>query len=875
MHSHDVDSPSSPKRAATRQAQPKPKTIAQSAFRSGSPSTPGSNGAGRAASSSSQSSPQTPSNRTHSKNKASNLSIRPSRRETFLDDITPVDKQTSAAGADGSSDDRDPHDLAFNPAAATRTSIMDHMLLSFDQFNAPGHSLFDEPQINSFAYDSDPYVPTSRYSAASRAHHQRGGTYGSSFSSDLDFDIADAPGRSPNHGSRGRRSNSSSNFQPMRRLESLRQESDRGRAMDSQRAGYGLGHGRSEKKGSKSSGGSLDLSQMLAGSRLPGRERRSSSIDNNGKYPHQSLEVSSGFPAAAPLSPMFEGNFPQYDGADAAPQPTIPAGPRRAHSPSSTRAVHDQALIDPNEPVPTLTRRGSAKSRHSTKSTKASSKSLGTGTLKKGNIDQNRELPPLPPLDPRAGTTSQQTSQPRSQMPASTSASEITSTAKERPGFFRKIFGSSRNAPVLTQEQIAEMGLSSSQSAGDMRVPSTSTGTEQNHNSLRAKPQREPSRDAVPQTAPSTGKEPPQTISKKPSSFFRRRKKSVSEAPPPPLPTTPIHTARTTTIQNYEPSPGGSFSKGFESYLSAVRSPSRQQGHAESPAQVSTPQSTAAIEIERPALKTTHDDSFLADSSGNEDGEETSRPAKMKIGRPPRRHADSNASVTSNRPGSKGDSLRSAGLTIDTAKAAQLTPKVEANRGFLDSASSEEGMKAAISQPGAIPRSGSGNAAVTTRSPVDPHASESDVSRYHTANNTPIVQHSTPPFSNASMPAITIDDHNNTDDAVDTTKPTESDKALAQQIFDHDESTVTEADAAAWLGDAAVERARVRWAYMQLFDWSAVNILVALRGLCDRLVLKAESQQVDRILDAFALRWCECNPNHGFKVSGKSSKILY
>ncbi|EHL02782.1 putative PH and SEC7 domain-containing protein C11E3.11c [Glarea lozoyensis 74030] len=52
------------------------------------------------------------------------------------------------------------------------------------------------------------------------------------------------------------------------------------------------------------------------------------------------------------------------------------------------------------------------------------------------------------------------------------------------------------------------------------------------------------------------------------------------------------------------------------------------------------------------------------------------------------------------------------------------------------------------------------------------------------------------------------------------------------------------------MGEEGVVRARTLIAYMEL-----------------KLVLKAESQQVDRILDAFAQRWCQCNPKHGFKVT--------
>jgi hypothetical protein len=37
----------------------------------------------------------------------------------------------------------------------------------------------------------------------------------------------------------------------------------------------------------------------------------------------------------------------------------------------------------------------------------------------------------------------------------------------------------------------------------------------------------------------------------------------------------------------------------------------------------------------------------------------------------------------------------------------------------------------------------------------------------------------------------------------------------------------------------------VREAYMRLYNWSNLDIVASLRVLCDRLVLKGETQQVD------------------------------
>jgi len=101
----------------------------------------------------------------------------------------------------------------------------------------------------------------------------------------------------------------------------------------------------------------------------------------------------------------------------------------------------------------------------------------------------------------------------------------------------------------------------------------------------------------------------------------------------------------------------------------------------------------------------------------------------------------------------------------------------------------------------------------------------------------------------------------------------DSDRERAQQLYDGVEDLVAKDKAAAWLGEDGNARAKTLLAYMALYDFSNLNILAALRVMCGRLVLRAESQQVDRILDAFATRWCACNSNHGFQVTGKCSPI--
>ena len=132
--------------------------------------------------------------------------------------------------------------------------------------------------------------------------------------------------------------------------------------------------------------------------------------------------------------------------------------------------------------------------------------------------------------------------------------------------------------------------------------------------------------------------------------------------------------------------------------------------------------------------------------------------------------------------------------------------------------------------------------------------------------------------SATSLPSVRID---NTDarpkfgggsplDEPDVTvgEPTEDDRQKAQRIFDGNEDFIQKEKAAAWMGEEGLVRQRVLRAYIDLYDFANLSVLSSLRQICSRLVFRAETQQVDRILVAFSNRWCECNPNHGFKSMG-------
>lgn len=56
--------------------------------------------------------------------------------------------------------------------------------------------------------------------------------------------------------------------------------------------------------------------------------------------------------------------------------------------------------------------------------------------------------------------------------------------------------------------------------------------------------------------------------------------------------------------------------------------------------------------------------------------------------------------------------------------------------------------------------------------------------------------------------------------------------------------------------------------YMQYFDMRNQNLVDSFRELCKKLHLKAESQEIDRIIGAFSTRYFDCNPNSVFGTAG-------
>jgi hypothetical protein len=454
-------------------------------------------------------------------------------------------------------------------------------------------------------------------------------------------------------------------------------------------------------------------------------------------------------------------------------------------------------------------------------------------------------------------------------------------------------------------------------------------------------------------------------VTKKPSSFFRRRKKSTVDHAPPPLllPHSNVHSlehggdeqSRVDQVKIDAPapelSPTSSLRKVMKPYLAdaftpdprgdkgfPVDDPNLDDADAdvssadipladEEPNEIVRDQTLSSLQsyyddtpqqsntrvarskaVGAPGLRSYDQDSFLADSSGNE-----TSAARSTVDKYRRRESSPNLAASASQTSSERRHLapRDSDVAIKTSlkpvkSATFLSPASTTKEGFgpppalasvppmgtpgdeaterantngeakprdqrdwLDTGSS-------IEQPEQATKLISSNEDTTQSS----SASLSTVSQYQTASNTPIVPTDECAVGFTKPPPVPSTAHvaaeSSAGEAVaEATKPLAestlpSDKEQAQKLYDAGAGEPTEDDlTAAWLGSP--DRAGIRKEYMQLFDWSRMSILTALQSLCSRIALKGEAQQVDRVLDAFSSRWCECNPNHGFKATGRVS----
>lgn len=749
---------------------------------------------------------------------------------SFLDDPTPIEPAMADQHA---SRVRDSHDLSLSPRNVTRDSLVNNMLLSLDQFSL-GHTTstgglfggtaltYDDPRP--WAHDT-----TSTFSRFQPSKHHY------SYSSDYDDDSTRTSVQLPRARSRSprRRSNSSSTFQaPLPKHD--------GPADFTQRTGPGHSRPRASTKSSTGSA-SIDegYPQNIAGPSSWGRAgfRRSASFDLGPPQMQTQLNA----PLMSPFHLNFQGNSVSDD-YGSAPTPTIPGGPRRV----SSNLALPRPPPDPTD-FPSWER-----SRSPSRSVKSSS----GRTKRPVNHQLVAPAMALSDLDAAPAPSVSYGKSKTDQLAASQSAGALAQP-KERQGFFRRVFGSKNTTPAAAD---------------------TSTPRFAGQVSNAAAP---PPKDIPP---------PPQqshpVLQKKPSSFFRRRKKSVAdEAPPlpgdvPPLPS--LADANFHADFDRPPaSPASSLRQIMNPYLREGTSQSHPLGD------ITNKAATRGVEDDDDDDREEFQREFSPDydpspnakiravhSDSDQDQSSYDNSKRPKNGLEHRNNSfldldggsdNEDSPVRQRAAYSAADKENDARLASPTAyKSRDSTGTIRAKKSpYIEE--QEKSNDAPVRPKVTIPTEGRRSTSFASAS--------TDDTDYRTAPSAPPSVRIERSSESSARGVGTLDllkSRNLDEPEFVIGEPTEDDRQKALKIYDGVEDFIPKEKAASWMGEEGPIRQRTLQAYIELYNFTDLSILNALRKVCGRLILRGETQQVDRILVAFSKRWCDCNPNHGFKATGKS-----
>ncbi|KAI1385855.1 uncharacterized protein F4822DRAFT_356186 [Hypoxylon trugodes] len=753
---------------------------------------------------------------------------------------------------------RDSHDLSLPARQFTRDSLVTNMLSSLDQFslgqiNTPTTNMFDDD--DPLSPPRDDYTRSMTNTSRPARMWSSGVNHGHGYSYSSDFEgTDDGASRISGQFSRGRRSNSSSGFQSsLGRINSMREQSHPGGA------GRHAMHSRASKSSSTNSMDAGGYAQVLTTQRWAhgiGNSGRSSSFDY-GQRPSLSS------PSA--WKTEFSNTF-LVDDYEAAPTPTIPVGPRRLNMPST-----------PVGPPPIPPSELESKTPDRKKPNNARSRSGTMRTTQSKYAPSSRDVPPpLPSADldsapaPHVGYEKSKELLQGPPAPA----------PQAKQGFFSRIFGyrNSTNIPEAKPSQVA----------------STTADTIEHVNSQTKAQSTPPSRDSQ------RSSHQPHVIQKK-SSFFRRRKKSVAEPPlpPPPIPlpmeinrikeqsvpmrdASPVSSLReimSPYLQDTTPNlPPGLLSptqenspraRGYESQdeeNTTRRSRGFSPDYEPSPnATIRTVKSTSALRNQESTRRRTQRESVMRDLPELP----TSRPVD---GRDTTFFDDSSDEGEKTWPGKKHKQQqqrisKTFPIINDSRNESDGARLREQRISRAESSSKREQSPNLLLQP--TPSADEETPRVTESRHGPKRMSTFPGSLNKSANSLPSVKVDTAEAS-PKIVGSPLDEPE-----VSVGEPTEDDRSKAQKIFDGNEDFIQKEKAAAWMGEEGLVRQRTLKAYMELYDFTNQSVLTALRQICSRLVFRAETQQVDRILVAFSSRWCDCNPNHGFKTTDVIHTMCY
>ncbi|PHH70280.1 hypothetical protein CDD82_7225 [Ophiocordyceps australis] len=872
--------------------------------------------------------------------------------------------QGSRAARQAAASNRDSHDLSLPSRDVMRDSLVSHMLLSLDQFSLA------QPQ---------PANGTARLPSYTSQH--------TSQHKDEEFGPCDGPGDSAvdsaraTHAWGGSRLQTASDSKRRQASSSCSPRRGSGRHLSASQRAFPLRsrtttppptRHRSPRNASESSesASGIDATQPAvdASSRRRHRLRRSASFDVSrqrpGKAALQPLVLNS-----SPFNVKFPDSFarntndyteeqdaseqddPRGDESEqeysrgkeeddddddddddtsygAAPTPTVPSGPRRDRSAMSS-AIAPSPLEAPES---------------RTLNHKSSSNRLVKGVSAREKRNNRLQSPPgMAALDldaapaPSVGYRKSKAATEASSTPVST-----PTQAKERPGFFRRVFGGGASSKSLN---------SSSSNQDQQRLPSSASvpdrlqrASENNKKTRQQQQQQlqpheghtgpakltlETSALARDVAAPMAQVQQQPVLQKKPSSFFRRRKKSVIDEQTPPVPS--VDAPAVPSLGGFSPlkgtirndaaalanSPTSSLRDVMKPYLgspntSASAFPTSSFGAGlglstnplspSSPlAEITNTSTSPGAKASQPGYKRGFSPDY--DPSPNarirrvdaeQQGRKTrpvetpSRPAPQ----PPKDTSavyDSDAKGSSfldleegsdaERPGPKRSKERQ-----QTLNKGKVVSKSSSPHGREADATIRAGTQNSLpildkvqSEPGRAKPLPIALASIVRATSLASCPTETE---FKTAPSAPPsvrvegvrVEHSPKPLGSAgkAQDSKTLDEP----DFV-LGEPTEDDLQKAQKIFEGSEVFISKDKAASWMGEEGPVRQRTLQAYMKLYDFGGKSVLDALRSVCSRLVLRAETQQVDRILLAFAKRWCECNARHGFKSTDIIHTICY
>ncbi|EFX05550.1 sec7 domain containing protein [Grosmannia clavigera kw1407] len=615
-----------------------------------------------------------------------------------------------------------------------------------------------------------------------------------------------------------------------------------------------------------------------------------------------------------------------YD--DAAPTPTVPGGPRKLNSVPSMPSIpfyqsaSSDSMGDPRASMrPPERRRSVRSSKSATVGRQPPAKFASTAPpLPVYDIDsapaphigyEKTKDAASPAMTPAQQQLLQQQQQQQQQQYLQLQQQQQQQQQHQKPGFFRRVFGSFRDT-VAGSEQSSSNTAAPANSANSAFALMTAeaAGSRVPAGKSQSTP---PSRDSHHSTHA--------TIQKKPSGFFRRRKKSVSEidgppplpaafvqqaSPQPPPPPPPSKTQPAVPpapplkppalrddrlLDGQADSPATSLRRAMSPYLKYSSSfPNTLAGKTGSPLMLQSddlydaePEQTAAQGAEADDMAARAVRGFSPDYEPSPDA--TIRSVEPEPTDPHHRLATPlREQPNAPHPARSGSFLSDNSDDEDSPR--RVAKKTLAEQG-VKKRGSRSSLVASIMGDFSLlsPTTAHQRSKERTGSRATQDDAESRGSRLSLPVEGPIAPRSSTRGSDTAiprMPSLQFDAPPKSKPvpapiATGTAKelidepefvigdPTEDDRNKALNIFEGNEDFIQRGKAAAWMGEEGPVRQRTLQAYMDLYNFQNQSIVKALREVCRRLILRAETQQVDRILVSFSKRWCTCNPNHGFK----------